>query len=528
MDSKLRMRLNLFAFILLCCSYFASGSRFPPGFFWGSSTAAYQVEGAWSDDGRGPSIWDEFSHEGGKVANNETGDIAADHYHRFREDVDLIRKLGTRHYRFSVSWSRVIPTGIRSDGVNEIGIQWYENLVDLLLENGITPHICLYHWDLPLKLQEMIGGWMNPKIVDHYLDYAELIFSRLGSKVKHWYTFNEPLTFVLQGFGTCIHAPGTCSKLGNGDSIKDPYIVAHHVLLAHARTSDLFRQKFLMKTPDSSVSIIVNSDFFYPMHEDDPSHQRASERAMIFNCAWFTDPLILGQYPEEMLSAAGSNMTRFTDEESELLKKSIFGPNGPVLALNHYTSNFVRPMTEEDRVQLVWPNGIELHADVYVSKFNGSRLIGPRAESSWLMIVPKGIRSLLNWVDHRYNEGTKEKLAFMITENGVDCLDEAFYNFQDDVLEDICRVNYLEKYIENVALAIEEDNVDVRGYFVWSLLDNFEWADGYSKKFGIVNIDYADGQLKRIPKKSFYWFQNFIKQSQNFSPDSDHIIELHW
>jgi beta-glucosidase len=408
-----------------------------------------------------------------------------------------------------------LPTGKIEDGVNWKGIEFYKGLVDELIRAGIEPHLCLYHWDLPQNLYDQYKGWLSANVVRDFRNYAELIFDQFHGKVRNFYTFNEPLTFTVQGYGSGVHAPGTSSWKKTGNSWKDPYTAAHHVLLAHAHAAQVYKDKYLTKYPDSMLSIVLNSDFFFPLSKSEED-LAAVDRAVIWSFAWFADPLIFGQYPKEMLAAAKENMTSFTEEESKLLKGSLFNAEGKItLGVNHYSSNFVQSAQGESPSTFSW--GGEINQNTLVTRFKGSKIIGVKADSIWLNVVPKGFRGLLNWLNNRYQS---MGVSYVITENGVDCPSESFLNDESDVLNDYFRVNYHEQYLKNLLFAISEDNIDVRGYFVWSLLDNYEWSDGYGKRFGIVYVNYDDGNFTRTPKKSYYWYK-YLVHHNSFPSDSE-------
>lgn len=480
------------------------GQQFPKNFLWGVSTAAYQIEGAWNESGRGPSIWDTFSQTAGNTFDHATGDVADDHYHLFEKDIALMKELGVKNYRFSISWSRIVPTGYVSDGINQEGLAWYNHFVDRLIQEGITPHICLYHWDLPQGIQDKDNGWLGDSVVDAFVDYADIVFDTFIGRVNNWFTFNEPLTFCTQGYGSGVHAPGTSTAKGNGNSDKDPYTVSSNVLKAHAKSAQLYRKKYLAKQPDTVFSIVLNSDYFFPI-SNSPVDQEAADLAQASQLGWFADPLVFGQYPKSMLESLGENIVPFDAETSDLLTKSVFSPTGPVFGINHYSSSFAGAVTPQT-AHLMEP-GLPTQLKYFTSKFNGTKMIGPVADSPWLFVVPDGIRHLLNWSNQRY---TGHNVSYIITENGVDCPDENALNFFSDIRNDFFRQNYIKNYLANLLLTITEDKIDVQGYFVWSLLDNFEWADGYNKRFGIVYVDYESENKDRTPKDSFYWFRDEV------------------
>ncbi|KAL5582972.1 hypothetical protein UlMin_015414 [Ulmus minor] len=467
-----------------------SRSDFPPNFVFGVATSAYQVEGAWNSGGRGPCIWDAFSHTKGKIIDGSNGDIAVDQYHRYKEDVELIAKLGFEAYRFSISWSRIFPDGLGTK-VNEEGITYYNNLINALLEKGIQPYVTLYHWDIPLHLDETMGGWLNKEIVKYFSIYADTCFANFGDRVKHWFTLNEPLQTSVNGYCIGIFAPGR--KEG---SSTEPYLVAHHQLLAHAAAASIYHTKYKEKQ-GGQVGLVVDCEWSEPNSEK-IEDKIAAARRIDFQLGWYLDPIYFGDYPEVMRKKVGDRLPKFTEEEKELLRDSV-----DVLGLNHYTSRFIAHVAE-----------IPEESDYYTAQemeriveWEEGELIGEKAASEWLYVVPWGLGKLLNYVAKRYNNPT-----IYVTENGMDDEENETAPLHE-MLDDKLRVIYYKGYLASVAQAIK-DGVDVRGYFAWSLVDNFEWAQGYTKRFGLVYVDYKNG-LTRHPKSSAYWFLRFFKGDES-------------
>ena len=281
--------------------------QFPEGFLWGSATSAYQIEGAHAKDGKGPSIWDSFVTIPNRVHKGDTGNDGIDHYHKYKEDIALMRAQGFKAYRFSIAWPRLLPEG-RGD-VNEIGIEFYNNLIDELLANDIEPWVTLYHWDLPLALQNEEDGWLKPLIADYFVDYARLCFERFGDRVKHWITFNEPWVISILGYGNGFYAPGRRSNT-------EPYIVGHNILISHAKAVKLFREEFAHQ--NGIIGITNNCDWREPL-TDSTEDKAAADRAMEFFLAWFTDPIYKGDYPPSMKSRLGERLPEFTQEEKDLI-----------------------------------------------------------------------------------------------------------------------------------------------------------------------------------------------------------------
>lgn len=437
--------------------------RFPEGFLWGSATASYQIEGSPLADGAGPSIWHTFSHTPGVIAGDDHGDVACDHYHRWKDDIALMRDLGMKAYRFSIAWPRVVPAG--HGARNPAGIAFYDRLVDGLLEAGIEPMATLYHWDLPQALEDE-GGWATETIAAHFADYAGTMFGTLGDRVKKWITFNEPWVFHWVGSVLGIHAPGRhdmAAALAGG----------HQTLRAHG----LAVQRFRDAVPDGVIGITLSVQGHLPATED-PRDAAAAARARAFHNEWFVDPLVFGEYPAALREQFGELLPRISDEDRRLFQQPI-----DFLGLNYYTRNvhrhddhgFFRAATEH-------PVGI------YTSM--GSE------------IYPAGLYLVLKEFHERY------RLPLYITENGAGFQGES--PGPEGRVEDTERLLYLQGHLEMCHRAIS-DGIDLRGYLVWSLLDNFEWGFGYAMRFGIVRCDFDT--LERTPKKSALWLRRVIEEN---------------
>ncbi|TYJ46567.1 hypothetical protein E1A91_A02G128700v1 [Gossypium mustelinum] len=459
---------------------------FPPNFVFGVATAAYQIEGACNEGSRGASIWDSFSHTEGKIIDGSSGDVAVDHYHRYKEDVNLIHKFGFDAYRFSISWSRIFPDGVGTK-VNEEGIAFYSNLINALIEKGIQPFITLYHWDLPLHLQESIGGWLDKQIVNYFAIYADTCFSHFGDRVQNWITINEPLQTAVNGYDTGIFAPGR-----REGSSAEPYLAAHHQILAHATAVSIYRSKYKDKQ-GGQIGLVLDCEWA-EANSDKIEDKSAAARRLDFQLGWYLCPLYYGDYPAVMLERLGDRLPKFSEEEKKLLLNSL-----DFLGLNHYTSRFITHATSCSEESYFY-KAQEMERIV---EWEGGEKIGEKAASEWLYIVPWGLRKVLNYIARKYNNP-----PIYITENGMD--DEEDNSLPlNEILDDKLRVHYFKGYLAAVAQAIK-DGADVRGYFAWSLLDNFEWAQGYTKRFGLVYVDYKNG-LTRHPKSSAYWFSRFLK-----------------
>eukprot|EP00897_Mesotaenium_endlicherianum_P011047 jgi/Mesen1/9971/ME000072S09382 len=503
-----------------------SRDMFPKDFVFGTATAAYQVEGAHNEGGRGLSIWDVFSKKTGKTAQGHTGDVACDQYHRYEEDAQLMVDMGVDAYRFSISWPRLFPDG--RGKLNPEGVAYYNRLIDCLLERGIQPYVTLYHWDLPQALHQQFGGWLDPQIVQCFEEYADTCFSAFGDRVKHWITFNEPLTFASCGYGHGVHAPGRGSDASRcedgGDSSTEPYTVGHHILLSHAAAVDVYRRKY-RDQQGGVVGITVDSDWSEPISED-PADVAAAQRRMEFQLGWMLDPLYTGDYPPIMRDHVGSRLPPFTREQAALLRGST-----DFVGLNHYTSRWVAHDAAAAAGAAAGKKASGMFADQCASctVVRDGVQIGPRAASEWLYVVPWGLKKALLWLTRRYDRPviladgelngqllllhfSKQQLFYFLFSTfkyaGMDDEDDSSLKLEE-ALDDSQRVKYYNDYVFNIASAMNE-GADVRGYFAWSLLDNFEWAMGYTRRFGLHYVDYNDN-LKRYPKKSAKWWAEFLK-----------------
>ncbi|KAL1624077.1 hypothetical protein SLS54_004006 [Diplodia seriata] len=459
----------------------------PKDFLWGFATASYQIEGAPEEDGRGPSIWDTFCRKPGKIADGSSGDVACDSYHRTAEDIALLKQCRTKSYRFSLSWSRVIPLGGRNDPINEKGLQFYVKLADDLIAAGIEPLVTLYHWDLPDELDKRYGGLLNKEeFVADYTNYARVVFKAFGSRVKYWITFNEPWCSSILGYSTGLFAPGRTSDRSKnpvGDSSREPWTVGHNLLIAHASAVKVYREEFKAKD-GGQIGITLNGDYMYPWDPEDPRDVEAANRKHEFSISWFADPVYFGKYPDSMRKQLGERLPEFTSEEVALVKGS-----NDFYGMNHYCANYVKHVDTEPQ-----PNDFLGNLECLFYNKEGE-CIGPETQSPWLRPNALGFRKLLKWISDRYG-----RPAIYVTENGTSLKGESELPLEK-LLEDDFRVQYFDDYIHALTDAYSKDNVDVRGYMAWSLMDNFEWAEGYETRFGVCYVDYAGGQ-KRYPKKS--------------------------
>ncbi|KAM8748410.1 lactase/phlorizin hydrolase-like [Acanthopagrus schlegelii] len=447
--------------------------QFPEAFNWSTASAAFQIEGGWRADGKGLSIWDQFSHTPDKTYDGHNGDIACNSYNKIDEDVEVLKKLKVTHYRLSVSWPRVLPDGTNNN-INEAGLNYYQRLLDALEAANIQPQVTLYHWDLPQAL-ENVGGWLNETIVQRYRDYADVLFSRLGNRVKFWITLNEPYIVANLGYGYGSFAPGVTGK---------HYIAAHNLIKAHAEAWHLYNDKY-RATQGGLISITVNSDWAEPRNKYMQADVDAVDRYLQFFLGWFAHPIFNGDYPEVMRTiirrrslAAGlpeSRLPEFTPEEIKRIKGThdFFG-------LNHYCSVLAFGYT---------PGDIQDYDSDRAAAAMADRT-WPETGSVWLRITPFGIRKLLKYIKDEYGNP-----PIYITENGVS------ENGVVD-LNDVHRKYFYENYINQALKAVVLDGVDLRGYTAWSLMDNFEWASGYSERFGLFYVNRSDPALPRIPKNS--------------------------
>ncbi|XP_023516390.1 cyanogenic beta-glucosidase-like [Cucurbita pepo subsp. pepo] len=472
-------------------------SSFSKNFVFGSASAAYQFEGAAFEDSKGPSIWDNFTHQHPeKIYDHSNGDVALDQYHRYKEDVAILKKMGFNAYRFSIAWSRVLPKGKLSGGVNKKGIEYYNNLINELLRNGIQPFVTLFHWDTPQALEDEYGGFLGRQIVNDYRDYAELCFKEFGDRVKHWITLNEPWSFSMGGYAQGANAPGRCSswqpyKCLGGDSGTEPYIVGHHQLLAHAAAVKVYKTKY--QAYQKGVIGITLVTVWYTPNSNSEADKKAAIRALDFALGWYLHPITYGDYPPIMRELVKERLPKFSAAESASIKGSL-----DFLGLNYYTANYAKDNPNAPGQQPSYLT--DYRADLSTDR-NGVS-IGPKfSEVSWLAVYPQGLKELLIYTKTKYNDP-----LIYITENGYLEIEGPTF---EELINDKARVKYHHDHLYNLNEAIKA-GVKVKGYFAWSFLDNFEWASGYAVRFGLNYIDYKNN-LKRIPKLSAKWFENFLK-----------------
>ncbi|MER7008179.1 GH1 family beta-glucosidase [Dactylosporangium sp. NPDC000555] len=431
-----------------------AGLVFPEDFGWGAATSAYQIEGAVRDDGRGPSVWDVFSHEPGRIRDGDTGDVAADHYHRFDEDLDLMRDLGLRSYRFSVSWPRVLPTGWGA--VNAKGLDFYRRLVDGLLARGIAPVATLFHWDTPQALQEL-GGWENRDCAQWFADYAHTMFTALGDRVPTWLTLNEPKTVVDVGYTAGTHAPGKRDRqLAN--------VVGHHLLLGHGLAVRALRGTNAKGRIGAALSLSPT----YPADDSAAARRQATIADGEENRRWL-DPVLLGRYPQDWLATQPADAPiRAAIKDGDL---AVISAHSDLLGVNYYGTTHVTGTGRR----------VMLH---------------PTSQATWQEIDPNGLYDLLTRIKRDYGD-----IPLTITENGM---------ATRNAMRDQDRITFLRDHLAAAHRAIEAD-VKLESYHLWSLMDNFEWAEGYTQRWGIVNVDFAT--QRRTRKASADWYRTVIARN---------------
>lgn len=447
----------------------------PPGFLFGAATSAYQIEGGWDADGKGLSIWDHFTRLPGRIHRGHTGDTAADTYRDFHGDVDIMRRLGLDAYRFSIAWPRVMPEG--RGRVNEKGLDYYERLVDALLEAGITPFITLFHWDLPLALHRDIGGFAHRDGARHFADYAEVVARRLGDRVDHWITLNEPWVHATFGHITGSHAPGR----------RNPWAylrAVHHQLLGHGLAAARLKALF----PAAQVGISLNLTPFYPMSDTGADRAAADMADQLVN-RLFLDPLFHGRYPDALWGKLRVFHPKIHPGDMDVIAHPL-----DFLGVNYYTRTRVRHHRLVPLFRL-WPENLPAAA------VNGRGVSGVEYSKMGWEVYPAGLFELLFRLKQEYGNPT-----IYITENGA-AFDDA--PPVDGRIHDDARLAYLEQHLA-VTAAAARVGVDVRGYFVWSLIDNFEWTHGYDRRFGIVYVDFETQQ--RTIKESGYWYADLIRR----------------
>jgi beta-glucosidase len=440
----------------------------PPDFLWGTATSSYQIEGAWREDGKGPSIWDRFAHMPGKILNNDTGDVAIDHYHRYKEDVQHIKTLGARTYRFSISWPRLFPQGTGQP--NAKGLDFYERLTDELLANNVEPYATLYHWDLPQALQDSVGGWESADTAKAFADYAGYVGEKLSDRIKHFFTINELNTFVELGYGAGLFAPGLTLAPARLNQVR------HHAVLAHGLAVQSIRAR---AKPSTMVGLAENITTAVPVIETADNIAAAETATRELNAGYLT-VILEGRYTDAFLQSAGADAPKFTPEDLRAIASPV-----DFVGINVYTARYVRAAAASPGYELV--------------PFPKSH---PRMASAWQFFTPEA----LYWAPRHLQKIWNVKDIY-ITENGCGTADEPA---ADGVVYDTDRIMFLRSYLATLQRATAE-GVPVRGYFLWSLFDNFEWISGYATRFGLIHVDFAT--QKRTPKLSAAYYSEVIRRN---------------
>ncbi|CAH2097407.1 unnamed protein product [Euphydryas editha] len=479
------------------------GRHFPPGFMFGAASAAYQVEGAWNISDKSLSIWDYFAHTyPEKIVGNATGDVACDSYNKWKTDIEIASELGLHFYRFSISWTRLMPTGF-PNYISEDGKRYYNDLINLLLEKRIQPVVTIYHFDLPQSLQDL-GGWTNPLVADWFANYARVVFSLFGDRVKIWITLNEPITFCDIAYNVGTQAPGYISPgVGN-------YICNKNTMLAHAKAYRVYDKEFRSK---QKGKVSITNEIFW-LEADTERDEEAAEKARQLMAGMYCHPIFSkqGGWPpviERIIAEKSkqeglpySRLPTFTEEEIELVKGTY-----DFMGFNYYTARTVREAKPGEEIG-PWPFTGASDIDIIL----GERRDWKQADVWWFYIYPEGIRKQLAWLKEEYGD-----IEILITENG--CASSSPYQY-DEV-----RVEYYKDHLEQILLSINEDRVRVMGYSVWALMDNFEWNDGYSVKFGMYDVDFRDPNRTRTPRASAEYYASVVK-SHSLDVNNKIIDEL--
>ncbi len=455
------------------------GAEFPPGFLWGVGTAAYQIEGAYDQGGRKPSIWDVFSHTPGKTVDGATGDVACDDYHLYAEDIATMAAHGVRNYRFSIAWPRIIPDG--TGEVNDVGVDYYKRLVDELLSHGITPYATLYHWDAPQALQDRYGSWTNRQMATDFAEYVTATVSRLGDRIQNWYTINEVSSFILQSYSFPGGLPAPSAPGLELASEKDVWQAAHNALLGHGLAVQAVRAA---SPQPANVTIVDNSATYVPVIET-PEYIEAVANAFrrLPQNGGVIVPVLTGEYDPVFMENLGADAPDIEPGDMTIISEPIDG-----LGFNCYTAQYVEPAEDNVGARVVpFPDGY------------------PEYDSAWLKFVPDSIY----WGVRMFSEALgKPDMPIWDTESGASALDVIN---DDGRVQDTSRILYLRQTLESAARAIA-DGYPLEGFFAWSYMDNFEWSKGYSERFGLTYVDFET--QKRTPKESFAWYSKVIGENR--------------
>lgn len=461
--------------------------RFPKDFLFGAASASYQVEGAWNEDGKGVSNWDVFSKIPGKTFEGTNGDVAVDHYHRYKEDIRLMAEMGLESYRFSISWPRIIPTG---DGeVNPKGLEFYNNLIDECLKYGIVPFVTLYHWDLPQVLEED-GGWINKRTVEAFVKYAQVCFEAFGDRVKHWITFNEAVVYCSLGYLDGAHPPGI------KNDVKKYFQATHNTFLAHAKSIENYKK--LKQYGEIGITHVFSPAFSI---DDNEENIKATEHANIYSTHWYYDPILKGEYPKYVVDEITKKgfLPDWTEEELEIIKNA--ADKNDFIGLNYYQpqrvmKNDTSKMKDSSRENSTGAPGNPSFDGVYKTV-----MMEDKKYTKWgWEISPEGFLDGLRMLKERYGD-----VKMYITENGLGDVDPII----EDEIMDIPRIKYIEEHLSAVKLAIKE-GINLKGYYAWSVIDLLSWLNGYKKQYGFIYVDHKNN-LDRKKKASFYWYKNIIE-----------------
>nr|QJC45107.1 beta glucosidase 18 [Stevia rebaudiana] len=479
---------------------------FPGDFMFGVGSSAYQVEGSWRADGKGLSTWDWFClRHPDKVEGGANGCHSAENYTRMKEDVQLLKKMGVNSYRFSISWPRILPGGKVSMGKSKEGINFYNRLIDELLANEIEPFVTLFHFDLPNALEQEYMGFLSSNIVEDFVNYADVCFWEFGDRVKNWVTINEPYGFLIPGYVQGIWPPGRGGNNKDSDPQTEPYIVAYNLLNSHAAAYTKYQQDY-KDIQKGKVGITLDCDYFQPYRGLGCRQDvEAVGYAFDFMIGWFLEPITRGSWPESMQKFGQTPTSEYpngrvlptfsSDQRIKLIDSYDF------LGINYYTANYVRSPTPDDDIGLGY--SMDTHYVASEQDPDGRYIGEPSFEGSWIYLCPQQLTQLLVHIKETY-QVTKE---IIITENGCSEKNETGKTYEQ-VREDKYRINYIKEHLKALKNA-RDQNVNVRGYFVWSFMDNFEWAYGYSVRFGMIYVDFAK-DLERYPKESALWYKKFL------------------
>ncbi|PNT56188.2 hypothetical protein POPTR_001G225808v4 [Populus trichocarpa] len=477
-----------------------SRKSFPGDFIFGAAASAYQTEGHANKSCRGPSIWDTFTQDfPERIADGCNGDLGIDLYNRYESDLEEMKDMNMDAFRFSISWSRVIPSGKIRAGVNKDGIEFYNKLIDATIAKGLQPYATLFHWDVPQALEDKYGGFLSDNIVSDFRDFAELCFKEFGDRVKYWITLNEPQKFTGDGYDSGHFAPGRCSKWVdekyciNGNSSTEPYIVAHNLLLSHAAAVHTYWEKY-QASQNGKIGVTLNARWFEP-YSNSTEDRNAAKRSLDFMLGWFLNPITYGDYPSSMRELVNDRLPTFSPLDSINLKGSL-----DFVGLNYYTAYYAANANSSSPD----PRRYQTDSNCIITGERDDKPIGPQAGVSWQYIYPEGLQYMLNHIKDTYNNP-----VIYITENGYGEVVKTDVELHDGTVLDLPRVEYHCTHLRNVVASIKNHGVQVKGYFVWSFADNFEFTDGYTIGFGLLYVNRTSN-FTRIAKLSSHWFTEFL------------------